>query len=64
MYKVIFNLFATIHSFDVDGRLEGIGQNQKYILYIGDSISAGFGCESNKRQCTWSEVVETSNDCI
>lgn len=56
-----YEQFATIHSFDVDGRLEGIWQNQKHILYIGDSISAGFGSESNKRQCTWSEVVETSN---
>ncbi|KAF7764390.1 hypothetical protein PCIT_b0381 [Pseudoalteromonas citrea] len=56
-----YDKFATIHSFDVDGRLEGVWQNQKHILYIGDSISAGFGSESNKRQCTWSEVVETSN---
>ncbi|MBE0370947.1 lipolytic enzyme [Pseudoalteromonas sp. MMG013] len=56
-----YDEFATIHSFNVDGRLEGVWQNQKHILYIGDSISAGFGSESNKRQCTWSEVVETSN---
>lgn len=53
--------FATIKHFDVDGRLEGIWQQQKHVLYIGDSISAGFGSESNKRECTWSEVVNSSN---
>ncbi|WP_440056817.1 GDSL-type esterase/lipase family protein (plasmid) [Pseudoalteromonas sp. T1lg65] len=45
----------------IDGRVEGIWQQQPHILFIGDSISAGFGSESNKRQCEWPEVVATSN---
>ena len=45
----------------MDGRLEGVWQQQKHILFIGDSISAGFGSESNKRVCTRAEVVATSN---
>ncbi|ESP94598.1 SGNH/GDSL hydrolase family protein [Pseudoalteromonas luteoviolacea] len=50
-----------ILSFSTDGRLEGIWQQQPHILFIGDSISAGFGSESTKRQCTWSEIVNSSN---
>ncbi|NOU50037.1 SGNH/GDSL hydrolase family protein [Pseudoalteromonas sp. JBTF-M23] len=53
--------FSEILSFDVEGSLEGIWQQQKHILFIGDSISAGFGSESNKRECTWQEVQQTSN---
>ncbi|WP_105169765.1 SGNH/GDSL hydrolase family protein [Pseudoalteromonas sp. T1lg23B] len=53
--------FSQIVSFEVDGSIDGVWQQQKHILYIGDSISAGFGSESNKRDCSWPEVVETSN---
>ncbi|CAH9050160.1 Acetylxylan esterase / glucomannan deacetylase [Pseudoalteromonas holothuriae] len=55
------NNFSEIHRFDVDGSIEGIWQSRKHILFIGDSISAGFGSESNKRECTWQEVLQTSN---
>ncbi|BBN83499.1 lipase [Pseudoalteromonas sp. A25] len=55
------NNFSEIIGFDVEGNLEGIWQQQKHILFIGDSISAGFGSESNKRECTWQEVQQTSN---
>ncbi|KZN44683.1 SGNH/GDSL hydrolase family protein [Pseudoalteromonas luteoviolacea] len=48
-------------SFSAGGRIEGIWQQQPHILFIGDSISAGFGSESDKRQCTWSEIVDSSN---
>ncbi|KZN52987.1 SGNH/GDSL hydrolase family protein [Pseudoalteromonas luteoviolacea] len=50
-----------ILSFSTDGRLEGIWQQQPHILFVGDSISAGFGSESTKRQCTWQEIVDSSN---
>ncbi|MCF2859835.1 GDSL-type esterase/lipase family protein [Pseudoalteromonas sp. SMS1] len=48
-------------SFSSEGRIEGIWQQQPHILFIGDSISAGFGSESTKRQCTWREIVDSSN---
>ncbi|TMP27791.1 lipolytic enzyme [Pseudoalteromonas rubra] len=48
-------------NFEVDGRLEGTWEVQPHILFIGDSISAGFGSESTKRQCTWQEINDTSN---
>lgn len=53
--------FSDIVSFDVEGRLEEILQPQKHLLFIGDSISAGFGSESIKRDCSRPEVVATSN---
>ncbi|MCG7534196.1 SGNH/GDSL hydrolase family protein [Pseudoalteromonas sp. OOF1S-7] len=46
---------------EVDGRLEGVWETQPHILFIGDSISAGFGSESTKRQCDWQEIVDSSN---
>ncbi|MFD2180514.1 SGNH/GDSL hydrolase family protein [Veronia pacifica] len=48
-------------SLDHDGFLQGLWENKPHILFIGDSISAGFGSESNKRDCTWNEIYETSN---
>ncbi|KAF7781735.1 hypothetical protein PRUB_b1055 [Pseudoalteromonas rubra] len=47
--------------FEVDGALEGVWETQPHILFIGDSISAGFGSESTKRQCDWQEIVNSSN---
>ncbi|TQF67589.1 SGNH/GDSL hydrolase family protein [Pseudoalteromonas luteoviolacea] len=52
---------SKVLSFSADGRIEGIWQQQPHILFIGDSISAGFGSESTKRQCTWTEIVNSSN---
>jgi len=52
---------SRILKFEVDGRTEGVVKSQPHILFIGDSISAGFGSESNKRDCDWQEIVNTSN---
>ncbi|MEF2485203.1 GDSL-type esterase/lipase family protein [Vibrio mimicus] len=48
-------------SFDYQGYLEGEWRREPHILFIGDSISAGFASESNKRDCTYDEIVVTSN---
>lgn len=50
-----------ILSVDVEGKLDSIQQPQPHILFIGDSISAGFGSESTQRQCEWSEILDLSN---
>lgn len=52
---------AQIVSVDVEGRLTPIQTAKPHILFIGDSISAGFGSESTQRQCEWSEIVDLSN---
>lgn len=56
-----YDAMIEIISFDHDGFLEGVWENQPHVLFIGDSISAGFASESNKRDCTWDEVYNTSN---
>lgn len=56
-----YHAFTAIESFQVVGRIEGVWQQQKHILFIGDSISAGFASESTQRDCSWDEVVNTSN---
>ncbi|KLV04212.1 lipolytic enzyme [Photobacterium aquae] len=56
-----YEAMTKIIAFDHDGQLEGIWENKPHILFIGDSISAGFGSESDKRDCTWQEIYDTSN---
>ncbi|WP_325895206.1 SGNH/GDSL hydrolase family protein [Grimontia sp. NTOU-MAR1] len=56
-----YDSLTQVISFDHDGSLQGIWETQPHILFIGDSISAGFGSESNKRECTWGEVYASSN---
>ncbi len=56
-----YDNMTEVVSLDHDGYLEGIWGNKPHILFIGDSISAGFGSESSKRQCTWDEVYNSSN---
>lgn len=56
-----YEALTEVVSFDYDGSLQGIWETQPHILFIGDSISAGFGSESSKRECTWEEVYASSN---
>ncbi|MCG7499818.1 GDSL-type esterase/lipase family protein [Vibrio sp. Of7-15] len=56
-----YDAMLTIDALNGDGQFEGSWVNQPHILFIGDSISAGFGSESNKRQCTQEEIFNTSN---
>lgn len=56
-----YEAMSELISIEHDGYLEGVWRDQPHILFIGDSISAGFGSESNKRECTWEEVYATSN---
>lgn len=56
-----YDAMLTIDSLDGDGQFEGNWVNQPHILFVGDSISAGFGSESTKRQCTQEEIFNTSN---
>lgn len=56
-----YQAMSKIVSLEHDGYLEGIWSHQPHILFIGDSISAGFGSESTKRECTWEEIYATSN---
>ncbi|HAS6231688.1 TPA: lipolytic enzyme [Vibrio vulnificus] len=48
-------------SVEHNGSLDGVWGHKPHILFIGDSISAGFGSESDKRECTWEEIYATSN---
>ncbi|ELP5727459.1 lipolytic enzyme [Vibrio vulnificus] len=48
-------------SFHHDGKLDSTLDKKPHILFIGDSISAGLGAESNKRECTWEETYASSN---
>ncbi|MEH6534417.1 MAG: SGNH/GDSL hydrolase family protein [Photobacterium frigidiphilum] len=50
-----------IESFETDGEIEGIWHQQPHILFYGDSITVGYGNESNKRECTTAEVIDTTN---
>ncbi|OEE66293.1 lipolytic enzyme [Enterovibrio norvegicus FF-33] len=56
-----YETMTKVISLDHDGTLNGIWEDQPHILFIGDSISAGFGSESTKRECTWEEVYTSSN---
>ena len=56
-----YDAMLTIDALDGDGQFEGNWVNQPHILFVGDSISAGFGSESTKRQCTQEEIFNTSN---
>lgn len=56
-----YDAMTEIVSLEHDGYLEGVWENQPHILFIGDSISAGFASESTKRDCTWDEIYNTSN---
>lgn len=50
-----------IESFETDGEIEGIWHQQPHILFYGDSITVGYGNESNKRECTTAEAIDTTN---
>lgn len=56
-----YESMTKVVSFEHDGTLQGIWQSEPHILFIGDSISAGFGSESEKRECSWEEVYASSN---
>lgn len=56
-----YEAMTKIVSVEHDGYLEGAWNYQPHILFIGDSISAGFGSESTKRDCTWEEIYSSSN---
>ncbi len=47
-----YDAMIRIESFETDGEIEGIWDQQPHILFYGDSITVGYGNESNKRECT------------
>ncbi|WP_139367829.1 hypothetical protein [Enterovibrio nigricans] len=50
-----------ISSFDVIGHVQGIWKQQPHLLFFGDSITTGYGNESDTRVCTNAEIQETTN---
>ncbi|MDO6525260.1 GDSL-type esterase/lipase family protein [Motilimonas sp. 1_MG-2023] len=56
-----FGSFFTLNSLDHDGTLSGIWENKPHILFIGDSVTTGYGVESDKLSCTMDEITNTTN---
>ncbi|MGR5066595.1 GDSL-type esterase/lipase family protein [Photobacterium sp. DNB22_13_2] len=50
-----------IAGFEAEGEIQGIWQQKPHILFYGDSITAGYGNESSKRECTTAEIADTTN---
>ncbi|MDD1781140.1 GDSL-type esterase/lipase family protein [Enterovibrio sp. ZSDZ35] len=54
--------FCTLFAFHHDGEFEPHPKDhQPHILFIGDSMSAGYASESNTIECSTEEVFDTSN---
>ncbi|MFM4704266.1 GDSL-type esterase/lipase family protein [Aeromonas bivalvium] len=56
-----YDTMLTLDALITDGVVSGLWPHKPHLLFIGDSISAGMGSESNKRDCTWEENVNSSN---
>ncbi|MGF1733527.1 GDSL-type esterase/lipase family protein [Photobacterium kasasachensis] len=56
-----YDAMIRVDSFEADGEIEGVWEQQPHILFYGDSITVGYGNESNKRECTTAEVIDTTN---
>ncbi|KXF82299.1 SGNH/GDSL hydrolase family protein [Enterovibrio coralii] len=57
-----YSAFSTLFGFQHDGHLEDADEAATpHILFFGDSMSAGYASESNTVECSFEEIVNTSN---
>ncbi|MCK2084182.1 SGNH/GDSL hydrolase family protein [Aeromonas sp. 3925] len=56
-----YDAMLTLDALITDGVVSGIWQQKPHLLFVGDSISAGMGSESDKRECSWEENLNSSN---
>ncbi|UXI00913.1 SGNH/GDSL hydrolase family protein [Photobacterium sp. TY1-4] len=57
-----YDAMLQVHGFEADGMIQGWWEHKPHLLFFGDSITVGYGVESDKRECTLDEVSNTTNN--